>query len=84
MPVSLKYSSRALATSMTAVATAADALGLAGDADGAAADADLHEVSARLCEEAEALGIHDITCAHLHGVAVVLADPADGAALPLG
>ena len=64
--------------------TTANALGLAGDADRAAADADLHEVSARLCEEAEALGIHDITGAHLHGVAVVLADPADGAALPLG
>ena len=64
--------------------TTADALGLAGDADGAAADADLHEVCASLSEEAEALGVHHVAGTHLDGVAVVLADPADGAALPLG
>ena len=63
--------------------TAADALGLAGDADGAAADADLHEVCASLGEEAETLGVHDVACAHLDGITVVLTDPADGAALPL-
>ena len=64
--------------------TTADALGLAGDADGAAADADLHKVCTSLSEEAEALGVHHVAGTHLDGVAVVLADPADGAALPLG
>src|SRR5699024_81635 len=63
---------------------AADALGLAGDADGTAADADLDEVGPGLGQEAEALGVHHVAGAHLHLVAVVLTDPADGAALPLG
>jgi len=63
---------------------AANALGLAGDADGAAADADLHEVGTCLCQEAEAFCIDHIACADLDGVAVVLTDPANGAALPLG
>ena len=63
---------------------AADALGLAGDADGTAADTDLHEIRARLCQKAEALAVHHIACAHLDAVAVFGADPADGAALPLG
>ncbi len=38
----------------------------------------------QLGQEAEALGVHDVAGTDLHGVAVVLADPADGAALPLG
>ena len=64
--------------------TTANALGLAGDADRTAANADLHEVCTSLGQEAEALGIHNVACAHLDGIAVVLTDPADGAALPLG
>ena len=63
---------------------AADALGLAGDADGAAADADLDEVGARVRQEAEALAVHHVAGAHLHSVTVVLADPLEGAQLPLG
>ena len=62
---------------------AADALGLAGDADGAAADADLDKVGPGLGQEEEALPVHHVACAHLDLVAVVLADPAQGAALPL-
>ena len=64
--------------------TTADALGLTGNADGTAANADLDEVCTGLCQETEALGIHNVACAHLHGVAVVLTDPGDGTALPLG
>src|SRR5699024_8879698 len=63
--------------------TAANALGLAGDADGAAADADLDKVGPGLGQEEEALPVHHVACAHLDLVAVVLADPAQGAALPL-
>ena len=63
--------------------TAADALGLAGDADGTAADADLHEVCACLCQEQETVAVDDIARADLDTVAVGLADPFDGAALPL-
>ena len=63
--------------------TASDALSLAGDADGAAADADLDEVCAGLGQEQEALAVNDVACADLHLVAVVLADPGDGAGLPL-
>ena len=62
---------------------AANALGLAGDADGAAADADLDEVSASLGQEEEALAVDNIASADLHLIAVVLADPGDGAGLPL-
>ena len=54
---------------------AADALGLPGDADGAAADANLHEVRAGLRQEAEALAVHHVAGAYLHGVAVALPDP---------
>src|SRR5699024_3159903 len=62
---------------------AADALGLAGDADGAAADADLDKVCPGLGQEEEAVAVHHVARAHLDLVAVVLADPAQGAALPL-
>ena len=64
--------------------TTADALGLTGNADGTAANADLDEVCTGLSQETEALGIHNVACAHLHGIAVVLTDPGDGTALPLG
>ena len=63
---------------------AADALGLAGDADGAAADTDLDEVRTAVCQEAEALGVDDVAGTDLDGVAVVGANPLDGALLPLG
>ena len=64
--------------------TAADALGLPGDADGAAADTDLHEVGAAVGQEAEALAVHHVAGAHLHGVAIAAANPVQGALLPLG
>ena len=64
--------------------TAADALGLARDADRAAADADLHEVRAAVGEEAEAVRVDDVARADLDALAVALADPRDGALLPLG
>ncbi len=63
---------------------AADALLLARDADGAAADADLDEVGARVGQEAEALGVHHVARAHLHGVAVMLANPFQRELLPVG
>ena len=62
---------------------AADALGLAGDADGAAADTDLDEVGTAVGQEAEALGVDDVTGTDLDILAVVGADPLDGALLPL-
>ena len=61
----------------------ADALGLAGDADGTAADTDLDEVGTAVGQEAEALGVDDVTGADLDVLAVVGADPLDGALLPL-
>ena len=61
----------------------ADTLGLAGDADGAAADADLDEVGTAVGQKAEALGVDDVTGADLDVLAVVGADPLDGALLPL-
>ena len=63
---------------------AANALLLTGDADGAAADADLHEVSAGLGEEAEALGVDDVAGTDADVIAVVGANPLEGALLPLG
>ena len=63
---------------------AADALLLAGDADGAAADADLDEIRAALGQEAEALSVDHVAGADLDALAVVFADPCDGAFLPLG
>ena len=74
MPVSLKYSSRALA----------DTLLLTGDADRAAADADLNKVCACFCQEEEAFAVYYVTCADLNGVAVFCTDEVDGAFLPLG
>ena len=62
----------------------ANALGLPGDADGTAADADFHKVCPRLGQEQEALPVHHIAGAHLHGVAVLAADPVDGLLLPAG
>ena len=64
--------------------TPADALGLPGDADRAAADADLHEVRAGVRQEAEALAVHHVARAHLHGVTVTLPDPFQRPQLPLG
>ena len=64
--------------------TAADTLGLARDADRAAADADLHEVRAAVGEEAEAVRVDDVASADLDALTVALADPRDGALLPLG
>ena len=61
----------------------ADALGLAGDADGTAADTDLDEVGTAVGQEAEALGVDDVTGTDLDVLAVVGADPLDGALLPL-
>ena len=61
----------------------ADALGLAGDADGAATDTDLDEVGTAVGQEAEALGVDDVTSTNLDVLAVVGADPLDGALLPL-
>ena len=62
---------------------AADTLGLAGNADGAAADTDLDEVGAAIGQEAEALGVDDVTGTDLDVLAVVGADPLDSALLPL-
>ena len=64
--------------------TAADALGLTGDADGTAADADLHEVGSGISQEAEALAVHHVAGAHLHGIAVLGADPLQAVLLPVG
>ena len=61
----------------------ADALGLAGNADGTAADTDLDEVGTAVCQEAEALGVDNVTGTDLDVLAVVCADPLDGALLPL-
>ena len=61
----------------------ADTLGLTGDADGAAADTDLDEVGTAVGQEAEALGVDDVTGTDLDVLAVVGADPLDGALLPL-
>ena len=61
----------------------ADTLGLTGDADGTAADTDLDEVSAAVCQEAEALGVDDVTGTDLDVLTVVGANPLDGALLPL-
>ena len=63
--------------------TTADALGLAGNADGATADTDLDEVGTAVGQKAEALGVDDITGTDLDVLAVVGADPLDGALLPL-
>ena len=62
---------------------AADALGLAGDADGTTADTDLDEVGTAVGQEAEALGVDNVTGTDLDVLAVVGADPLDGALLPL-
>ena len=62
---------------------AADTLGLAGNADGTAADTDLDEVGAAIGQEAEALGVDDVTGTDLDVLAVVGADPLDSALLPL-
>ena len=61
----------------------ADALLLPRDADGAAADADFYKVRPGPGQEEEAVPVHHVAGPHLHGVAVLLADPLDGAALPL-
>ena len=61
----------------------ADTLGLAGNADGATADTDLDEVGTAVCQEAEALGVDDVTGTNLDVLAIVGADPLDGALLPL-
>ena len=63
---------------------AANALLLARDADGAAADADLDEVSAGLCQEAEAVCVDDVARADLDLVAVLLANPLERELLPIG
>ena len=59
-----------------------DTLGLASDADGTAADTDLDEVGTAVGQEAEALGVDDVTGTDLDVLAVVGADPLDGALLP--
>ncbi len=64
--------------------SAADALLFAGDADRAAADADFDKIRARFCQETEAVTVHDIARADLDLVAIVRANPIDGAALPFG
>ena len=61
----------------------ADALGLAGNADGTAADTDLDEVGTAVGQEAEALGVDNVTGTDLDVLAVVGANPLDGALLPL-
>ena len=61
----------------------ADALGLTGNADGTAADTDLDEVGTAVCQEAEALGVDDVTGTDLDVLAVVGANPLDSALLPL-
>ena len=60
-----------------------DTLGLASDADGTAADTDLDEVGTAVGQEAEALGVDDVTGTDLDVLAVVGANPLDGALLPL-
>ena len=60
-----------------------DTLGLASDADGTAADTDLDEVGTAVGQEAEALGVDNVTGTDLDVLAVVGADPLDGALLPL-
>ena len=62
----------------------ADALGFPGDADGAAADAHLYEVRTGLSQEPEAVPVHHVARADLHGVAIGLAHPLDGLFLPAG
>ena len=64
--------------------TASDAFLFTRDADGTAADADFNEVGSAVGQETEALAVHHVPSADLHGVAVVLADPRNGALLPLG
>ena len=61
----------------------ADTLGLAGNADGATADTDLDEVGTAVRQEAKALGVDDVTGTDLDVLAVVGANPLDGALLPL-
>ena len=61
----------------------ADALGLAGNADGTAADTHLDKVGTAVGQKAEALGINDVAGTNLDVLAVVGADPLDGALLPL-
>ena len=61
----------------------ADALGLAGNADGTAADTDLDEVGTAVGQKAEALGVDNVTGTDLDVLAVVGANPLDGALLPL-
>ena len=54
-----------------------------GNADGTATDTDLDEVGTAVGQEAEALGVDNVTGAHLDILAVVGTDPLDGALLPL-
>ena len=64
--------------------SATDALGLTGDADGTAADADLYEVGSGIGQKAEALAVHHVAGANLHGIAVLGADPLQAVLLPIG
>ena len=64
--------------------SASDALRLARNADGTAADADLDKVCPRICEETEALTVHDVARANLDRITELLADVLDRHALPLG
>ena len=61
----------------------ADTLGLTGNADGTAADTDLDEVGTAVGQEAETLGVDNVTGTDLDVLAVVGADPLDSALLPL-
>ena len=61
----------------------ADTLGLTGDADGTAADTDLDEVGTAVRQEAEALGVDNITGTDLNVLTIVGANPLNGALLPL-
>ena len=61
----------------------ADTLGLAGNADGTAADTHLDKVGTAVGQKAEALGVNDVAGTDLNILAVVGADPLDGALLPL-
>ena len=85
MPVSLKYSSRAAATSMTAVACPRPIpFCLSRNADRATADADLDEVRACLRQETESLAVDHVAAANLRFLAESILDIADRLSLELG
>ena len=62
----------------------ADALRLTRNAYGSSADTDLYKISSGLCKEHKAFPVDDISRTDLDRIAVLVADPFDRSALPLG